>query len=83
MYYLNEGEPQWKAAIISNLTSSNMSSYVEEISDAVIVEDPKCNLNYLKVQAETDDADETTDENASTESSAEAGTEATTETTAQ
>jgi hypothetical protein len=71
MYYLNEGEPQWKAAIISNLTSSNMSSYVEEISDAVIVEDPKGNLNYLKVQAETDDADETTDENASTEASAE------------
>jgi hypothetical protein len=48
-----------------------MSSYVEEISDAVIVEDTKGNLNYLKVQAEAEDTDETTDENASTDTTSE------------
>jgi hypothetical protein len=70
IYYVENGDPQWKAAIKSNLISSSMSDYIQEISDAVTVEDPKGNLNYLKVQA-------------ASEASEEAEATAQTETTAQ
>jgi hypothetical protein len=68
-YFVGNGDPQWKVSIRSTLTSSNMSSYLEEISDAVTVEDPKGHLNYLKVEAASEETEET-------ESTAEAETTA-------
>lgn len=50
MYYVGEGDPEWKNSIADTLLSNTMSAYMEEISAGVTVEDRKGKLNYLKVQ---------------------------------
>lgn len=50
MYYVGTNEPAWKLNIKSTLLSDIMDAYLEEITASITVEDPKGNLNYLKVQ---------------------------------
>lgn len=72
-YYIGEGDPEYKIAIKNNLTASNMSTYIQEISENVTVEDPKGKLNYLKVQAASEEAsDETAEADTETAGSTEA-----------
>lgn len=82
MYFVGEGDPEYKMTIRNNLISSNMNSYVQEISDRVTVEDPKGNLNYLKVQAASEESADAGSDAASSETDAETGTEAADSTTA-
>lgn len=51
LYYVGQGEPEWKVNISSSLLSEKMADYLDSISADVVVEDVKGNLNYLKVQA--------------------------------
>lgn len=75
MYYVGLDDPEWMISIRSTLLSNTMSEHLEEISSVVEVEDPKGNLNYLKVQAEESAAAET----AETETAETEATETTTE----
>ncbi|MCM1025096.1 MAG: hypothetical protein NC432_01590 [Roseburia sp.] len=50
VYYVGQNDPQWKMNIESLLLQQTMSDYMEEIQAGYQVEDPKGNLNYLKVQ---------------------------------
>lgn len=59
MYFIGEGDPEYKITIRNNLISSNMSAYVQEISENIAVEDPKGKLNYLKVQAASEETEGT------------------------
>lgn len=52
VYYVGQGEPEWKVSIGDTLSNEKMNEYLESIAEPVVVEDPKGNLNYLKVQAE-------------------------------
>jgi hypothetical protein len=72
-YFVGNGDPEWKVSIRNTLTSESMSEYLQEISDAVTLEDPNGNLNYLKVEAASAASEETTE---STETTAEAETTA-------
>ena len=51
MYYLGQGDPQWKMSIRSTLLNEVMNAYLEEITADMEVVDTKGNLNYLKVEA--------------------------------
>ncbi len=74
MYYVGTNEPAWKLNIKSTLLSDIMDAYLEEITASITVEDPKGNLNYLKVQEA---------EEAATESETAESTEATEPETAE
>ena len=50
-YYIGTNEPAWKLTIRSLLLNQTMVDYLEKISESVTVEDPRGNLNYLKVEA--------------------------------
>lgn len=52
LYYVSEGRPSWEVSIESTLVQSTMNAYVEELKASYEVEDPKGNLNYLKVLEE-------------------------------
>lgn len=52
MYYVGQNESTWKLSIDYLLAEENVSAYLEEISAGYEVQDPKGNLNYLKVLAE-------------------------------
>lgn len=66
MYFMGQGEPEWKLTIKSTLLSEIMSDYLEQISESITVEDKNGKLNYLKVQAmeeaESAAADQSTDQ---------------------
>lgn len=51
VYYVGENDPQWSMNIRSLLLQQTLSEYMTEIREAYEVEDPKGNLNYLKIQA--------------------------------
>ncbi len=51
VYYVGPNDPSWILNIRSMLLSQRMADYTKEISQGFEVEDPKGNLNYLKVQA--------------------------------
>lgn len=80
MYYVGQNDPIWKLSINNTLTQENMYNYLEEISADFEVQDPKGNLNYLKVQeseeanAESEAGTEAVD--SETGSKAASGTEA-------
>lgn len=57
VYYVGQGEPEWKVSIGDTLSAEKMNEYLESIAEPVVVEDPKGNLNYLKIQAKLE-ADE-------------------------
>ena len=51
LYYIGTNDPAWKLDIHDLLLSQTMVEYLEGISESVAVEDPKENLNYLKIEA--------------------------------
>lgn len=57
VYYVGEGEINWKADIADILLSEAQNEYTEQFVDSVVVEDAKGNLNYLKVLAEREAAE--------------------------
>ena len=63
-YYVAPNDPIWKLSIHDLLLSQTMLDYLERISEPITVEDPKGNLNYLKVEAA---ASEAADQQESTE----------------
>ncbi|MDE7268865.1 MAG: hypothetical protein K2N81_00145 [Acetatifactor sp.] len=52
IYYVSQGDPEWKAEISNTLLSNAQTDYMDALSEKVIVEDKKGKLHYLKVQAE-------------------------------
>lgn len=50
IYYVGQNVPKWKLSIRSTLLQQTMNEYVKEIRAGYEVEDPRGNLNYLKVQ---------------------------------
>jgi len=52
LYYVGQGEPEWKLSIKSTLLSDIMAAYIEEITAPITLEDPKGRLNYLIVEAQ-------------------------------
>lgn len=63
IYYVSQGDPEWKTEIADTLLSLAQTDYMDALSEKVIVEDKKGKLNYLKVQAEeeAEDSDEVSD----------------------
>jgi hypothetical protein len=63
MYYVSQGDPEWKTDIAEILLEQAQSDYVDSISADVTVEDKKGHLNYLKVRAaeEASEAEEAED----------------------
>ncbi len=55
-YYVGVNDPVWKLSIHDLLLSQAMLDYLDRISEPVTVEDPKGNLNYLKVEAAASEA---------------------------
>lgn len=51
VYYVKANDPEWKLTVRSQVLSDTMEQYLQDISEGFAVEDPKGNLNYLKVQA--------------------------------
>lgn len=68
MYYIGEGDPQWKLSIRSTLLSEKLNEYLDEIASNIQVEDPKGNLNYLKAEAAASAASEASETAGSTDS---------------
>ena len=50
MYYAKQLDPEWKQDIKDTLLDQLREEYVDNLVESVILEDPKGNLNYLKVQ---------------------------------
>lgn len=51
VYYVGANEPQWSINIKNTLLQQTLSDYMAGIKESYEVEDPKGNLNYLKIQA--------------------------------
>lgn len=51
VYYVAQNDPSWVISIENSLLSETMTNFVTEVGEGYEVEDPKGNLNYLKVQA--------------------------------
>ncbi|MBE5884670.1 MAG: hypothetical protein E7291_09735 [Lachnospiraceae bacterium] len=51
VYYVGQNEPLWKMNIVNSLSLTAMNDYLGEIMADIKVEDPKGNLEYLKVEA--------------------------------
>ncbi len=81
LYYAGPNDPEWKLNIADVLLSETMTAYLETICDPIEVVDEKGKLNYLKVEAATEEATDVTDETVATDATAE--TDATTESTAE
>lgn len=56
VYYVGTNEPEWKIDASAELLSANMDTYIQEITESVVVEDLKAGLKYLEVQAEAEAA---------------------------
>lgn len=87
-YYIGTNDPAWRLTIRSLLLNQTMTEYLEQISESVTVEDPKGNLNYLKVEAAASEAAENQQDSAegqeeSMEDSAENSAENTSEDTGE
>lgn len=66
-YYVGSNDPAWKLSIHDLLLNQTMTDYLERISENMTVEDPKGNLNYLKVEAAASEAAEQESADESTE----------------
>lgn len=55
-YYVGSNDPAWRLSIHDLLLNQTMTDYVAEISETMTVDDPKGNLNYLKVEAAASEA---------------------------
>ncbi len=51
LYYVGEGDPEWKADIEYVLLSQKQAEYIKALTENVTVEDTNGKLNYLKVKA--------------------------------
>ena len=73
VYFVGEGDPEWKISIRDTLQSEALTEYLSEISKAYEVSDSKGNLKYLEIQASESAAKEASESAAaeSEESSAE------------
>lgn len=65
VYYKGTNEAEWILNIRQTLTSQRMSEYVEGLIAEGKVDDPKGNLNYLKVQAQEEAAAQESSESGS------------------
>lgn len=77
IYYVGQGDVEWKLSIRSTLLNETLSEYLTQLSDAVEVNDARGNLNYLKIQAALEvleSAEEETEESAAESSSDEGET---------
>lgn len=73
VYYKGTNEAEWILSIRQTLISQRMSEHIEELTAEGKVEDPKGNLNYLKVQAAAESAaQESSQESAEGEESSQA-----------
>lgn len=52
LYYVGEGNPEWKANIEYILLSQKQTEYITALTEKVTVEDTNGRLNYLKVKKE-------------------------------
>lgn len=52
IYFVGQGDPEWKAEIADTLLSYAQTDYMDALSENVTVEDKKGKLYYLQVQAE-------------------------------
>jgi hypothetical protein len=75
VYYVGQGDPQWKSSIRSQLLSEAITAYVDDLTANMTVEDPKGHLPYLKAAAETQDTTEAVTDTAETEGTSETVTE--------
>lgn len=66
-YYVGQGEPAWRASVISQLASK----YLEQLMENVTVADPKGNLTYLKALEEEEAASQAAQDAAQSGSDAE------------
>ncbi len=55
LYYVGQGEPEWKVEIAGVLLSERQNEYMTSIVENVTVEDKKGNLYYLQVQNAADE----------------------------
>lgn len=67
LYYKGTNEAEWILSIRQTMISQRMSEYVDGLKAEGTVDDPKGNLNYLKVQAEEEAAAQESSEAASEE----------------
>lgn len=58
MYYVGQGDPEWKVSIGNTLLYQAQQEYTDSISENVVVEDPKGNLRFLQIRAEEEAAAE-------------------------
>ncbi len=81
-YYVGVNDPVWKLSIRTLLLSRTMLEYLDRISENMTVQDPKGNLNYLKVEAAASEAaqQESAQEGDAAESSPEAASDSATDT---
>ncbi|MCM1091857.1 MAG: hypothetical protein NC092_05125 [Butyrivibrio sp.] len=67
IYYVGQGDPEWKSDIANTLLSEAQAEYTDALAESAVVEDKKGKLHYLKVRAEeeasdADDADDVGEE---------------------
>lgn len=77
IYYVGQGDVEWKLSIRSTLLNETLNEYLTQLSDAVEVNDSKGNLNYLKIQealevleSSEEGTEESTEESTAEDSSA-------------
>lgn len=58
LYYVGTNDPAWKLSIYDLLLNQTMTEYLDGISENVAVDDPKGNLNYLKIEAASEASQE-------------------------
>ena len=59
MYYVAPNKEEWVLDIQSTLQANKVSEYIDQLIADVTVEDKKGHLNYLKVQAQEENAENT------------------------
>ena len=55
-YYISAGDPEWKLSIKNILLTEIMNEYINGLKEGLEVKDPHNNLNYLKIQAQEEEA---------------------------
>ncbi len=58
MYYVGQNEPEWKLKIETTLSTNALNEYISKGEEGITVEDPKGNLNYLKIQEAVAESEE-------------------------
>lgn len=53
LYYVGDGDPQWKALVRGNMINQLMADYVEGLKNACVVKDVKGDIKYLELLENT------------------------------